>query len=83
MLEVGVKRISFFMSSYKDLRPKNQFWPIRMKLSKEFFRQILHYAVKLLHEFLSNIHLINCPTLIGRTKIRPLTSCVKSLAQYI
>ena len=54
-----------------------------MKLSKPFRRQLTHYAEKFLHELLSNISLIKCPTPIGSTKIRPLASCVISLAQYI
>ena len=29
------------------------------------------------------MHQINYPTPVGRTKIRPLTCCVISLAQYI
>ena len=53
-----------------------------MKLSKPFRRQFTHYAEKLLHELLSNISLIKCPTPIGSTKIRALTSCVRTLAQY-
>ena len=71
------------MTSNKGMGPKKQFWPIRMKLSKPFRRQLTHYAGKFLHELLINISLINCPTPIGSTKIRPLTSCVTSLAQYI
>ena len=53
--------------------PKKQFWPIRMKLIKPFRRQLTHYAEKFLHELLSNISLIKCPTPIGSTKIRALT----------
>ena len=71
------------MSSYKGLGPKKQFWPTRMKLSKPFNSQLFHYAENLLYELISNIHRINCPTPIGHTKIRPLTCCVISLAQYI
>ena len=71
------------MTSNKGMGPKKQFWPIRMKLGKPFRRQLTHYVEKFLHELLSNISLINCPTPIGSTKIRPLTSCVISLAQYI
>ena len=70
------------MTSNKGMGPKKQFWPIRIKLSKHFRRQLTHYAEKFLHELLSNISLINCPTPIGSTKIRPLSSCVISLAQY-
>ena len=54
-----------------------------MKLSKPFQRQLFHYAENFFHELLSNIHQINCPTPIGRTKSRPLTCCVISLAQYM
>ena len=71
-----------FMSSNKSLGPKKQFWPIRMKPSKPFHGQLFHYAELSPHELLSNIHRINCPTPVGRTKIRPLTCCVISLAQY-
>ena len=71
------------MSSYKGLGPKQQFWPIRMKLSKPFHRQLFHYAENLLYELLSNIHRINCPTPVCRTNIRPLTCCVISLAQFM
>ena len=71
------------MTSNKGMGPKKQFWPIRMKLSKPFRRQLMLYAEKFLHELLRNISLINCPTPIGSTKTRPLTSCVISLAQYI
>ena len=71
------------MTSNKGMGPKKQFWPIRTKLIKPFRIQLMHYAEKFLHELLSNISLINCPTPIGSTKIRPLTSCVISLAQYI
>ena len=71
------------MTSNKCMEPKKKFWPIRMKLSKPFCRQLTHYAEKFLHELLSNISLIKCPTPIGSSKIRPLTSCVISLDQYI
>ena len=71
------------MTSYKGLGPPKQFWPIRMKLSKPFHRQLTHYAKKLLHELLSNISRINCPAPIGRIQIRPSASCVISLAEYI
>ena len=71
------------MSSYEGLGPKKQFWPIRMKLSKPFHRQLFHYAEELLFELVSNIHRINCTTPVGRTKIRPLACCVISLAQYM
>ena len=70
------------MTSNKGMGPKKQFWPIRMKLSKPFHRQFTHYAERFLHGLFSNISLINCPTPIGSTRIRPLTSCVISLAQY-
>ena len=56
------------MTSNKGMGPKKQFWPIRMKLSKPFHRQLTHYAEKFLHELLTNISLINCPTAIGSTK---------------
>ena len=36
-----------------------------MKLGKPFRRQLFHYAEKLLHELLSNIHRTNCPTTTG------------------
>ena len=62
--------------------PKKQFWPIRMKLSKPFRGQLTQYAEKFFNELLSNISLITCPTPIGITKIRALTSCVISLAQH-
>ena len=62
--------------------PKKEFWPIRMKLSKPFRRQLTHYAEKFLRDLLSNISVIKCPTPIGSAKIRPLTSCVIRLAQY-
>ena len=81
-LGYGLNTFLLFMSSYKGLGPKKQFWPIRMKLSKPFHRQLFHYAENLLYELLSNIHGINCPTLVCRTKIRPLTCYVISLAQY-
>ena len=71
------------MTSNKGMGPKKQLGPIRMKLSKPFRRQLSHYAEKFLHELLSNISLIKCPTPIGSAKIRPLTSCIISLAQYI
>ena len=71
------------MTSYKGIGPKKQFWPIRIKLSKPFRRQLTHYAEKFLRELLSNISLIKCPTLIGSTKIRALTSCVIIFAQNI
>ena len=58
------------MTSNKGMGPKKQFWPIRMKLSKPFRRQLTHYAEKFLHELLTNISLIKCPTPIGSTKIR-------------
>ena len=80
---MGLNAFLIFMSSNKGLEPKKQFWPIRMKLSKPFHRHLFHYAVHLLHELLSNMHRINCPTPVGRTKIRPLTCCVISLAQYM
>ena len=70
------------MPSYKGVGPKKQFWPTRMKLSKPFHRQLFHYAENFLHELLSNIHRINCPTPVGRTKIIFLKRCVISLAQY-
>ena len=53
-----------------------------MKLSKPFHRQLFNYAKNFLHELLSNIHRINCPTSVGHTKIKPSTCCVISLAQY-
>ena len=62
--------------------PKKQLWPIRMKLSKPVRRHLSHDAEKFLHELLSNISQIKFPTPIGSTKIRALTSCVISLAQY-
>ena len=71
------------MTSNKDMKPKKEFLPIRMKLRKPFRRQLTHYAEKFLRELFSNISLIKCPTPIGSTKIRPLSSCVISLAQYI
>ena len=80
---MGLNAFLIFMSSYKGLGLKKQFWPIRMKLSKPFHRQLLHYAENFLCELLSNIHRINYPTPVGRTKIRPLTCCVISLAQYM
>ena len=61
------------MTSNKGMGPKKQFWPIRMKLSKPIRRQLTHYAEKFLHELLSNISLINCPTPIGSTKIQGKT----------
>ena len=70
------------MTSNKGMEPKKEFWPIRMKLSKPFRRQLTHYAEKFLNELLSSISLIKCPTPIGSTKIRLLMSCVISLAQY-
>ena len=70
------------MTSNKGMGPKKQFWPIRMKLSKPFRRQLTHCVEKFLHELLSNISLIKCPTPIGSPKSRSLTSCVISLAQY-
>ena len=81
--DMGLNAFLIFMSSYKGLGPKKQFWPIRMKLSKPFHRQLFHYTENLLYELFSNIHRINCPTPVSRTKIRPLTCCVISLAQYI
>ena len=72
-----------FMSSYKGLGPKKQFWQIRMKLSKPFNRQHFRYAENFLHGLLCNIHRLNCPIPVGRTKIGPLMCCVISLAQYI
>ena len=80
---MGLNTFLIFMSSYKGLGPKMQFWPIGMKLSKPFHGQLFHYAENVPHELLSNIHRINCPTPVGRTKIRPLTCCIVSLAQYI
>ena len=71
------------MSFNKGLGSKKQFCAIRMKLSKSFHRQIFHHADNFLHELLSNIHRINCSTPVARTKLRPLTCCVISLAQYI
>ena len=47
-----------------------------MKLGEPFHRQLF------LHELLSNIHRINCPTPVCCTKIRLLTCCVISLAQH-
>ena len=82
-LGYGVNAFLIFMSSYKGLGPKKQFWPIRMKLSKPFRRQLFQYAENLLHGLLSNIHRINCPTPACRTKSRPFPCCVISLAQYM
>ena len=79
---MGLNAFLIFMSSYKGMGPKKQFWPIRMKLSKPFHRQLFHCAENLLYELLSNIHRINCPAPVSRTKIRPLTCFVISLAQY-
>ena len=79
---MGLNTFLIFMSSYQGLGPKKQFWPIRLKLSKDFRRQLFHYAEHFPHELLSNIHQINCPTPVGYTKIIPLTCCVISLAQY-
>ena len=59
------------MTSNKGMGHKKQFWPIGMKLSKPFRRQLTHYAEKFLHELLSNIYLIKCPTPIGSTKSDP------------
>ena len=59
------------MTSNKGMGPKNQFWPIRIKLTKPFRRQLIHYAEKFLHELLSNISLIKCPTPIGSTTSSP------------
>ena len=70
------------MTSNKGMGPQKELMPIRIKLSKSFRRQLTHYAEKFLHELLSNISLIKCPTPIGSTKIRPLTSCVISLTQF-
>ena len=69
-----------FMSSDKGLGPKKQFWPIRMKLKKPIHRQLFHYAENL--ELLINIHLINCPTPVGSTKVRPLTCCVIHMVSF-
>ena len=71
------------MNSNKGLGHNKPFWPIRMKRSKPFCRQLTHYAETLLNELLSNISRNNCPTPIISTKVSPLTSCVISLAQYI
>ena len=68
---MGLNAFLKFMSSHKGLGPKKQFWPIRMKLSKPFHRQLFHYAENLLHGLLSNIHRINCPTPACRTKADP------------
>ena len=71
------------MTSYKGLGPKKTFWPIKMKRSKPFCRQLTHYAETLLHGLSGNIFRKKIPTPIIRTKISRLTSCVISLAQYI
>ena len=81
-LDMGFKVFLIFISSYMGLGPKKQFWPIRMKPSKPFHIQLFHYAENLLDELLSNLHRINCPKPVGRTKGRPLPCCVISLAQY-
>ena len=60
------------MTSNKGMRPKKEIWPIRMKLSKPFRRQLTHYAEKFIRELFSNISLIKCPTPIGGTKIQTL-----------
>ena len=60
------------MTSNKGMGPKKQFWPIRMKLSKPFRRQLTHYAEKFLHGLLSNMSPIKCPTPIGSTKKQTL-----------
>ena len=80
---MGLNAFLIFMSSYKGLGPQKQIWPIRMKLSKPFHRQLFHYAENLFYELISNINRLNCPTQVCRTKIRPYTCCVISLAQYI
>ena len=47
------------MTSFKGPGPKKLFWPIRLKPSKPFRRQLTDYirvyAEKLLHELFSNI----------------------------
>ena len=50
------------MTSNKGLGPKKQFWPIRLKLSKPFRRQLTHCSEKLIHELLSNISKIMSDT---------------------
>ena len=80
---MGLNAFQFFMTSFKSQGPEKQFWTIKMKLSKPFRRQRTHYAEKLLHELISNIHWIYCPATMCWTKVRPLTSCVISLSKYI
>ena len=79
---MGLNGFLIFMSLTRAWDPKRQFWPIKVKLREPFHRQLFRYAENLLYELLSNIHRINCPTAVGCTKIRPLTCCVISLAQY-
>ena len=81
-LGMGLNAFLIFMSSSNGLGPRKQFWPIRMKLSEPFHRQLFDYAENLLYGLLSNIHRINCPTPVGCTKIRPFPCWVISLAQY-
>ena len=68
---MGLNAFLILMSSYKGLGAKRQFWPIRMKLTKPFHGQLFHYAENFLHELLSNINRINCPTPVGRAKPDP------------
>ena len=79
---MGLNGFLFLCPLTRAWDPKRQFWPIRMKLREPFHRQLFRYAENLLYELLSNIHRTNCPTPVGCTKIRPLTCCVISLAQY-
>ena len=82
-LEYKVKRISIFCPLARVWDTKRQSWPIRMKVREAVHRQLFRYAENLLYVLLSSIHRINCHTPVGCTKIRPLTCCVISLAQYI
>ena len=85
LIGYGVKWISNFnvLLQGPGTQLERQFWAIKMKLREPFHRQLFSYAENLFYELLSNIHRINCPTPVGCTKIRPLTCCVISLAQYI
>ena len=75
---MGLNRFLIFMSSYTGLGPKKAVFANQNEAEGTFPQTIFSYAENLLYELLSIIHRINCSTLDGCTKIRPLTCCVIS-----